>query len=80
MQRRRHVVVLGSGLSGRWRGGEPLRRPRRRDQPSPAVAVDQADAYIKTGKADQPEKQSVDCVLVNPDNAKSVTNFAVATS
>ncbi|MEV0720183.1 D-ribose ABC transporter substrate-binding protein [Asanoa sp. NPDC050611] len=42
------------------------------------MAVDQADAYVKTGKTDQPEKQSVDCVLVNPDNAKSVTNFAVA--
>jgi len=44
------------------------------------MAVDQADAYIKSGKADQPEKQSVDCVLVNPDNAKSVSNFAVAGS
>jgi len=44
------------------------------------MAVDQADAYIKNGKADQPEKQSVDCVLVNPDNAKSVTNFAIAGS
>ena len=44
------------------------------------MAVDQADAYLKNGKADQPEKQSVDCVLVNPDNAKSVTNFAVAGS
>ncbi|WP_328472360.1 D-ribose ABC transporter substrate-binding protein [Actinoplanes sp. NBC_00393] len=44
------------------------------------MAVDQADAYIKTGKADQPEKQSIDCVLVNPDNAKSVTNFAVTGS
>lgn len=42
------------------------------------MAVDQADAYIKNGKADQSEKQSVDCVLVNPDNAKQVTNFAVA--
>jgi len=44
------------------------------------MAVDQADQYIKTGKAGQPEKQSVDCVLVNPDNAKSVTNFSVAGS
>jgi erythritol transport system substrate-binding protein len=44
------------------------------------MAVDQADQYIKTGKASQPEKQSIDCVLVNPDNAKSVTNFAVAGS
>ncbi|MGK5683163.1 D-ribose ABC transporter substrate-binding protein [Actinoplanes sp. URMC 104] len=44
------------------------------------MAVDQADAYIKNGKADQPEKQSVDCVLVNPDNAASVKDFAVAGS
>jgi len=41
------------------------------------MAVDQADAYIKNGKADQPEKQSVDCVLVNSDNAKKVSNFAL---
>jgi erythritol transport system substrate-binding protein len=44
------------------------------------TAVDQADQYIKTGKASQPEKQSIDCVLVNPDNAKSVTNFSIANS
>lgn len=45
------------------------------------MAVDQADAYIKAGgKASLPEKQSIDCVLVNTDNAKSVTNFAVAGS
>jgi erythritol transport system substrate-binding protein len=44
------------------------------------MAVDQADSYIKTGKATLPEKQSVDCVLVNADNAKQVTNFAIAGS
>ena len=44
------------------------------------MAVDQADQYIKTGKAGQSEKQSIDCVLVNADNAKSVSNFAVAGS
>ena len=44
------------------------------------MAVTQADEYIKTGKASQPEKQSIDCVLVNADNAKSVTNFAVTGS
>ncbi|MFI6076383.1 D-ribose ABC transporter substrate-binding protein [Actinoplanes sp. NPDC051343] len=45
------------------------------------MAVDQADAYLKAGgKASQPEKQSVDCVLVNADNAKQVTNFAVSGS
>ncbi len=41
------------------------------------MAVDQADEYIKNGKAGQPEKQSVDCVLVNPDNAKNVQNFSI---
>jgi erythritol transport system substrate-binding protein len=41
------------------------------------MAVDQADAYIKNGKASQPEKQSVDCVLVNSDNAKKVSNFSI---
>jgi erythritol transport system substrate-binding protein len=33
------------------------------------MAVDQADQYIKTGKASKPEKQSIDCVLVTKDNA-----------
>jgi erythritol transport system substrate-binding protein len=43
------------------------------------MAVQQADEYIKAGgKASQPEKQSVDCVLVNKDNAAKVSNFAVA--
>jgi erythritol transport system substrate-binding protein len=42
------------------------------------MAVDQADQYIKSGKASQPEKQSVDCVLVNKDNAAKVSNFALA--
>jgi erythritol transport system substrate-binding protein len=42
------------------------------------MAVDQADAYIKAGgKTSQPEKQSIDCVLVNSDNAPQVKNFAV---
>src|SRR3954451_2356910 len=42
------------------------------------MAVDQADQYIKTGKAGQSEKQSVDCVLVTPENAPKVANFAVS--
>jgi erythritol transport system substrate-binding protein len=41
------------------------------------MAVDQADAYIKTGKADQPEKQSIDCVLITPKNASEVHNFSI---
>ena len=42
------------------------------------MAVEQADAFVKTGKASQAEKQSVDCVLVNAENADKVTNFAVS--
>jgi erythritol transport system substrate-binding protein len=33
------------------------------------MAVEQADKMIKTGKTGLPEKQSIDCVLVNKDNA-----------
>jgi erythritol transport system substrate-binding protein len=33
------------------------------------MAVEQADQMIKTGKTGQPEKQSIDCELVNKDNA-----------
>jgi erythritol transport system substrate-binding protein len=41
------------------------------------MAVTQADEFIKSGKASQPEKQSVDCVLVTTENAAKVTDFAV---
>ena len=42
-----------------------------------AMAVTQADEFIKSGKASQPEKQSVDCVLINKDNAAKLKNFAL---
>jgi erythritol transport system substrate-binding protein len=42
------------------------------------MAVQQADQFVKTGSTGQPEKQSVDCVLITPDNAAKVDNFAVA--
>ncbi|WP_220506487.1 D-ribose ABC transporter substrate-binding protein [Microbispora sp. H10830] len=42
------------------------------------MAVDQADKHIKTGSTGQPEKQSVDCVLVNKDNAGKVKDFAIS--
>jgi erythritol transport system substrate-binding protein len=42
------------------------------------MAVDQADAFITSGSTGQPEKQSVDCVLVTKDNAAQVTDFALA--
>jgi erythritol transport system substrate-binding protein len=42
------------------------------------MAVDQADKYVKTKATGQPEKQSIDCVLVNAANASTVKNFAVS--
>jgi erythritol transport system substrate-binding protein len=36
--------------------------------PIARMAVDQADRYIRTGDTGRPEKQSVDCLLVTPDN------------
>ena len=39
-------------------------------------AVIQADEYIKNGKASKPEKQSIDMVLLTPENAGSYEHFA----
>jgi erythritol transport system substrate-binding protein len=39
-------------------------------------AVDQADQFIKTGKATKEEKQSIDCELVTADNADEFGVFA----
>ena len=41
------------------------------------MAVDQADQYVKTKSTGQPEKQSVDCVLVTAQNAADVKDFAL---
>ena len=41
------------------------------------MAVQQADSYIKTGKTGAPEKQLVNCVLITPENAKNLDNFAL---
>ncbi|MEP0322695.1 MAG: D-ribose ABC transporter substrate-binding protein [Bauldia litoralis] len=41
------------------------------------IAVEQADAYIKTGSASEPEKQLMDCVLINADNASKLETFAL---
>jgi len=40
------------------------------------MAVEQADEFVKTGKASQPEKQSIDCELVTKDNADEYGVFA----
>ncbi|GLZ11572.1 D-ribose ABC transporter substrate-binding protein [Actinomadura sp. NBRC 104425] len=39
-------------------------------------AVEQADKYIKTGSTGQPEKQSIDCELVDKSNADQFGLFA----
>lgn len=41
-------------------------------------AVVQADQYIKTGSTGLEEKQLMDCVLINIDNAAKLDNFALA--
>src|SRR4051794_8386528 len=40
------------------------------------MAVEQADKFIKTGSTGQPEKQSIDCVLVDKSNADQFGVFA----
>ena len=41
------------------------------------MAVEQADEFLKNGKASQPEKQSIDCQLITKDNADKYTLFAL---
>lgn len=41
------------------------------------MAVAQADTYIKTGKGPAEEKQLMDCVLINADNAAKLETFAL---
>ncbi|WP_075289358.1 D-ribose ABC transporter substrate-binding protein [Pararhizobium arenae] len=41
------------------------------------MAVEQADTYIKTGKGPAEEKQLMDCVLINADNAAKLETFAL---
>ncbi|QRM54158.1 D-ribose ABC transporter substrate-binding protein [Sinorhizobium sp. BG8] len=41
------------------------------------MAVEQADAYIKTGKGPAEEKQLMDCVLINAENADQLETFAL---
>ncbi|WP_428425353.1 D-ribose ABC transporter substrate-binding protein [Pararhizobium sp.] len=41
------------------------------------MAVEQADAYIKTGKGPAEEKQLMDCVLINAGNATKLETFAL---
>ncbi|MDO9418428.1 D-ribose ABC transporter substrate-binding protein [Pararhizobium sp.] len=41
------------------------------------MAVEQADTFIKTGKGPAEEKQLMDCVLINADNAATLETFAL---
>lgn len=49
-------------------------------QPAYAQAqrvVEQADKYIRTGSTGLPEKQLMDCVLIDSSNAKNLDNFTL---
>jgi erythritol transport system substrate-binding protein len=39
------------------------------------IAVEQADKYLKTGSTGLPEKQLMDCVLINAKNASKLETF-----
>lgn len=41
------------------------------------MAVQQADLFIRTGSTGQPEKQSVDCLLIDSSNVAKYTLFAL---
>ncbi|SHO42811.1 erythritol transport system substrate-binding protein [Desulfopila aestuarii DSM 18488] len=41
------------------------------------MAVEQADKYLKTGSTGLPEKQLMDCVLINSENASKLETFAL---
>jgi erythritol transport system substrate-binding protein len=41
------------------------------------LAVEEADQYIKTGKTDKDEKQTIDCVLINSDNVGNYSAFSL---
>ncbi|PLW77984.1 D-ribose ABC transporter substrate-binding protein [Cohaesibacter celericrescens] len=42
------------------------------------IAVEQADKYLKTGSTGVAEKQLMDCVLINSDNAAKLETFALS--
>lgn len=42
------------------------------------MAVEQADKYIKEGSTGLPEKQLMDCVLINADNAAKLETFKLS--
>lgn len=42
------------------------------------LAVEQADQYLQTGSTGQPEKQLMDCVLIDDSNADKLDTFALS--
>jgi len=42
------------------------------------LAVDQAHTYIQTGELPAEEKQSIDCLLVTPENTDRYSNFVLS--
>lgn len=42
------------------------------------LAVEQADQYLQTGSTGQPEKQLMDCVLIDDSNADKLETFALS--
>ena len=85
------AALKAAGLPARsWSSASTAARTRSRDQegqmhatvlqPAAQIARDGRRAgprAIKTGKTGQPEKQSIDCELVNKDNADTYTLFAL---
>ena len=69
---RTDVVVVGFDGSpdalDAIRAGDMLATALQPAVPIARMAVDQADRFIKTGSTGLPEKQSVDCLLVTPEN------------
>ncbi len=76
------VIVVGFDGSNDVRdsiiGGEIKATVLQTCATNAIMAVEQADAYIKTGSTGKPEKQLTDCVLINSDNAKKLDNFVLA--
>jgi len=69
---RKDVIVVGFDGSpdalAAIRAGEMQATALQPAVPIARMAVDQADRFIRTGETGQPEKQSVDCLLVTPEN------------
>ena len=42
------------------------------------LAVDEMDKFLHTGKTGAPEKQLLDCTLIDADNARALNNFSLA--